>query len=108
MEMQLYLQREIRLELEKCDEFLKEEHIGIYMSLGIFGTCLKENYSKMLMVIQKYFTCEGRFHMIYQYHFRLLLHFTVKQPLDLPFFLFRILGKMDDKYGGFLLGIFAS
>ena len=35
--------------------------------------------------------------MIYQYHFRLLLHFTDKQPLDLPFFLFRSLGKMVDK-----------
>ena len=34
--------------------------------------------------------------MIYQYHFRLLLHFTGKKLLYLPFFLFRSLGKMSD------------
>ena len=35
--------------------------------------------------------------MIDQYHFGVLLHFTSKQLLDLPFFLFRSLGKMSDK-----------
>ena len=35
--------------------------------------------------------------MIYQYHFRLLLHFTGKKLLSLPFFLFISLGKMLDK-----------
>ena len=35
--------------------------------------------------------------MIYQYHFRLFLHFTSKKLLGLPFFLFRSLGKMSDK-----------
>ena len=35
--------------------------------------------------------------MIYQYHFSLLLHFTGKKLLDLPFFLFISLGKMSDK-----------
>ena len=49
------------------------------------------------MVIQNYFTCEGIFHMMYQYHFKFLLHFIGKQLLDLPFFLFRSLGKMSDK-----------
>ena len=67
------------------------------MTLGIPKTCLKDNYSKMNMVIQKYFTCEGIFHMIYQYYFRLLLHFIGKHLLDLPFLLFRSLGKMADK-----------
>jgi len=48
------------------------------------------------MVIQKYFPCEGRFHMVYQYHFKLFLHFTGKKPLDIPFYLFKSLGKMAD------------
>lgn len=65
------------------------------MTMGIPKNFLKENYSKMLMVIQKYFTCEGRFHMVYQYHFRLLLHFIDKQSLDIPFYLFKSLGNMD-------------
>ena len=49
------------------------------------------------MVIQKYFTCEGRFYMAYQYHFRLVLHFTGKHPVDIPFYLFKSLGKMVGK-----------
>jgi hypothetical protein len=35
-----------------------------------------EGFDNMLKVIQRYFTCEGRFNMIYQYHISLLLHFT--------------------------------
>jgi len=35
--------------------------------------------------------------MIYQYHFMLLLHFTCKQHLDIPFYLLRALGKMAGK-----------
>jgi hypothetical protein len=51
----------------------------------------------MLRVIQRYFTCEGIFNMVYQYHIRLLMHFTGKQSLNLPFYLLRSLGKMSDK-----------
>ena len=58
---------------------------------------MKENYSKFLMTIQKYYTCEGRFHMVYSYHHRLLLHFVCKRSLDLTFYLYRSLGKMSDK-----------
>ena len=35
--------------------------------------------------------------MVYQYHFKLLLHFTGKQAIDLPFYLFRSPSKMADK-----------
>ena len=58
---------------------------------------MKENYAKMLMVIQKYFTCEGIFHMVYSYHLRLLQHFVGKRSLDFPFYLYISLGKMSDK-----------
>ena len=58
---------------------------------------MKFNFSKLLIIIQKYFTCEGRFHMVYSYHLRLLLHFVGKRSLDLPFYLYRNLGKMSDK-----------
>ena len=34
---------------------------------------------------------------MYYYHFKLLLHFTGKISLDLPFYLFRSLGKMCEK-----------
>jgi hypothetical protein len=41
--------------------------------------------------------CEGRFDRVYQYHIRLLMHFTGKIPLSLPFYLYRSLGKMEDR-----------
>ena len=51
----------------------------------------------MLKVIQRYFTYEGRFNMIYQYYIRLLLHFTGKYLMNIPFYLFRSMEKMDDR-----------
>ena len=59
-----------------------------------------EPYDKVLKLIQRYFTCEGRSRRIYQYHFRLLMHFTWKGPLDLPLYFFRSLCKMEDKVQG--------
>jgi hypothetical protein len=35
--------------------------------------------------------------MIYQYHIRLLLHFTGKDLMNLPFYLFRSIGKIANK-----------
>jgi hypothetical protein len=35
--------------------------------------------------------------MIYQYHIRILLHFTGKDLMNLPFYLFRSTGKMVDR-----------
>lgn len=61
---------------------------------------LLEPHRKLLKVIKRYFTCEGRFGRVYQYHFRFLMHFTGKSPLNLPFYLFRNIGMMVDKVQG--------
>ena len=53
--------------------------------------------SLITKIIQRYFTCEGRFNMVYQYHIKLLIHFTRKEPLNLLFYPLRILGNMSDK-----------
>lgn len=53
-------------------------------------------HGDFFLVIQKFFTCEGRFDTAYQYYFRLLLHFTGRQPMDILFYLFRSLEKMVD------------
>jgi hypothetical protein len=53
-----------------------------------------EGFDKMLKVIHRYFTSEGRFMMVYQYHIMLLLHFIGKEAINLPFYLFRRIGKM--------------
>jgi hypothetical protein len=78
-------------------EFLKPEYQEDNLSKGVPRNHMLEYFDKMLRVIQRYFTCEGRFNMVYQYHIRLLMHFTGKEPLNLPFYLFRSLGKMSDR-----------
>jgi hypothetical protein len=78
-------------------DFLKPDHQKDNLSKGVPRSHLVEGFDKMLKVIQRYFTCEGRFNMIYQYHIRLLLHFTGKDLMNIPFYLFRSMGKMVDR-----------
>ena len=87
-----------KFQLLNCDDFMKDEYRGFDMTVSIFRVFLKDHFSKFLMVIQKYFTCEGRFNMVYQYHLRPLLNFTGKQCLEIPLYHFRSLGKMADKF----------
>ena len=77
-------------------EFLKPEYQGDNLSKGVPMNHMLEGFDKILKVIKRYFTYEGRFNMIYQYHIRLLLHFTGKDAMNLPFYLFRSIGKMSD------------
>ena len=57
---------------------------------------LIEQFDRFLKIIQRYFTCEGRFNTLYQYHIRLLLHFTGKVEMNVPYYLLRSIGKMLD------------
>jgi hypothetical protein len=41
--------------------------------------------------------CKGRFNTLYQYHIRLLLHFTGKIEMNIPYYLLRSIGKMSDR-----------
>jgi hypothetical protein len=65
--------------------FLKLEHQKDNLSKGVPRSHLVEGFDKMLKAIQRYFTSEGRFNMICQYHIRLLLHFTGKDLMNIPF-----------------------
>jgi len=80
-----------------CKEFLKEQYVNQDLSKAIPRHYIKEHYALLLTAIQKYLTCEGRYTKVYSYHFKLLLHFTGKTSIDIPFYLFRSLGKMCDK-----------
>jgi hypothetical protein len=85
------------LELMFYIDFLKPQYRKQKIGATIPREYVLEPYEKLLRVIQRYFTCEGRFDRVYQYHIRLLMHFTGKIPLNLPFYLYRSLGKMADK-----------
>ena len=41
-----------------------------------------------------YITCEGRYNRVMIYHFKLMNHFTGRSPLNMPFYLYKILTKM--------------
>jgi len=62
---------------------------------GILVHALKEEWASLLLVIQKFVTCEGRFSSMYMYHARLLMNFLENQTLNLPYFLLLSLKKMS-------------
>ena len=83
--------------MEPCKIFLKPEFAETDLTKEVPRSYIKNTYANMLFNIQRYFSCEERYHKVYSYHFKLLLHFTGMISLDFPFFLFRSLAKMADK-----------
>ena len=45
-----------KFKLQNCDEYMKDEYVGTDIPTGILRTYLKEDYSKLLMTIHKYFS----------------------------------------------------
>ena len=60
---------------------------------GIPSTALKRKWRNILLLLQKFVTCEGRYGTFYVYHIRLMMHF-LGEDLDLPYFLLQSLKKM--------------
>lgn len=83
--------------MQPCKIFSKQEFMDTDLNKVVPRSYVKDTFSSLLYNIQRYFTFEGRYHKVYTYHFKLLLHFTGIISLDLPFFLFQILAKMADK-----------
>ena len=73
---------------------LKLENQGANLVKGIPGNWILEAYDKLLFIIQIFFTREGRYSRVLQYHFKLLLHFTGKREINLPYFLSISLQRM--------------
>jgi hypothetical protein len=77
--------------------FLKKEHQNMKWQQEIPRSYLEDKWQELLKIIQVYITCEGRYGRTMIYHFRLLLHFTGKKPLNMPYYLLKILTKMASK-----------
>jgi hypothetical protein len=77
--------------------FLKPQHQAGNLSKGVPRNYLIEKFDKILGIIQRYFTCEGRFNTLYEYHIRILLHFTGKIEMNIPYYFLRSIGKMSDR-----------
>jgi hypothetical protein len=61
-------------------DFIKPKHQNQKMGVGIPSVYLLEPFEKLLKVIRKYFTCEGRFNKVYTYHIRILTFLLVSKP----------------------------
>jgi hypothetical protein len=77
-------------------DFLKPKYKNQKIGATTPREYVLEPYEKLLRVTQKYFTYEGSFDKVYLYHIRIIMQFTGKIPLKLPFYLYRVLGKMAD------------
>jgi len=75
------------------EPYIKPQHRSQVKRLFPFKF-LENRYVPLMRIIIKYFTCEGRFSRLYNYHIRLLMHFTRVKMLNLPYFLFRNIDKM--------------
>jgi hypothetical protein len=55
---------------------------------------LEPKWQTLLKAILVYITCEGRYNRVLYYHFKLLNHFTGREPLNIPYFFHKTLTKM--------------
>jgi len=78
-------------------DFVKLDYQKDNFFKGMPSNHLVEVFDNLLKILQRYFTCEGKFNMIYQYHIRLFLHFTSKDSMNIPFYLLRSMGKMSNR-----------
>jgi hypothetical protein len=83
------------LNVAYAKDLLKPEHQAGNLSKGVARNHTIEQFDNILRIIQRYFTCEGRFNTLYQYHLGILLHFIGKLEMNIPYYLLRSIGKMS-------------
>jgi len=82
--------------------FLPEEH-PVEDKNGVRRTSLPPLWSEVSFQIMKYITCEGRFSIIYGYHFRFLselrhgMDLPPEEKLSIPYFLLQSLSECGTK-----------
>jgi hypothetical protein len=81
---------------ELCAQLLKPQYRNTKWSEGTSWTWLEPQWAQVLIILQRYLTCEGRYTIIFPCHDRLLLHFT-GTPLNIPFFLLKSLKRMTEQ-----------
>jgi hypothetical protein len=79
-----------------CAQLLKPQYRETKWSEGTSRSWLEPQWAQMLVILQRYLTCEGRYTIIFPCHARLLLHFT-GTPLNIPYFLLKSLKRMAEQ-----------
>jgi hypothetical protein len=82
---------------EFVNQFLLPDKKNLDWRRGIPRSWVRPEWHTALVVIHRYITCEERFSLIYIYHIIILMHLNGDYPLNLPYFLLKILTKMSKK-----------
>ena len=84
-----------KIHTEAWRVFLK--NLGMDTSIykkGIPSSALKNKWRNMLLILQKFITCEGKFGCMFFNHIRLLMKFLEDGEIHLPIFLMNSLKRM--------------
>ena len=74
--------------------YLKPKHRDVVWKKSVPSRWLEERWQQLLKEILVYITCEGRYNREMIYQLKLMNHFTGRRPLNIPFYLHKILTKM--------------
>jgi hypothetical protein len=81
---------------ELCAQLLKPQYRNTKWTEGTSRAWLEPQWAQVLIILQRYLTCEGRYTILFPCHARLLLHFT-GTLLNVPFFLLKSLKGMAEQ-----------
>jgi hypothetical protein len=81
---------------ELCVQLLKPQYRNTKWTEGTSRAWLEPQWAQLLIILQRYLTCEGRYTILFPCHARLLLHFT-GTLLNVPFFLLKSLKGMAEQ-----------
>jgi hypothetical protein len=77
--------------------YLKDGYKHKAWTKGMLVSYLDEEWQHLFKGIQLYITSEGRYDKLMMYHFKLMDHFTGKNPINLPYFLYHSLMKVCNR-----------
>ena len=76
--------------------FVRGEEMLQQKGHGIARTLLPPPWDTVALGIQKFLTREGRYTILYHYHFKLLSHLQHGHLMNIPYFLYGMLRQMSD------------
>ena len=82
---------------EFVNQFLLPDKQNPDWRKGFPHSWIRQEWHTALIFIHRYMTCEGRFSLIYIYHIIFLMHLNGDYPLNIPYFLLKILTKMSKR-----------
>jgi hypothetical protein len=82
---------------EFVNQFMLPDKQNLNWKRGVPRSWIRPEWHTALIVIHRYITCEGRISLVCIYHIGILMHLNGDYPLNLPYFLLKILTKMSKR-----------